>query len=114
MLSLLFCWSSCLHSRLLGELIGNSDDDILVAGLTTKDHRSSSRHGDFWCEVVHKWNSSGSFTQRVASLQSVLLPEVLDDAFADDIDFLNGASGDDWLIFKSGEDKIAGKAEASN
>jgi uncharacterized delta-60 repeat protein len=96
------------------KLIGNSDDDILVAGYTSKDARNSANHGEFWCDVVHEWNSSQSFVQRVANLRGVLLPEVIDDAFADDIDFLNGASGDDWLIFSAGEDKVAGKIEAGN
>ena len=96
------------------KLIGNSDDDILVAGYTSRDSRSSPNHGDFWCGVVHEWNSNRSFAERVDNLRDELLPEVIDDAFADDIDFLNGSSGNDWLIFKSGEDKVAGQIEAGN
>jgi hypothetical protein len=96
------------------KLIGNSDDDILVAGYTARDNRSSPNHGDFWCGVVHEWNSNRSFAERVDNLRDELLPEVIDDAFADDIDFLNGSSGNDWLIFKSGEDKVAGQIEAGN
>jgi hypothetical protein len=30
------------------------------------------------------------------------------------VDFLNGASGNDWLIFITGEDQVAGQAEATN
>jgi len=30
------------------------------------------------------------------------------------MDFLNGASGDGWLIFAAGQDKVTGKAEAAN
>jgi hypothetical protein len=43
-----------------------------------------------------------------------LLLEVLDDMSADRFDFLNGASGNDWLIFQHGEDKVVGQTEASN
>src|SRR5262249_55465863 len=96
------------------KLIGNSDDDILVAGYTLRDSRNSPNHGEFWCEVVHTWNSSQSFNSRVNDLRNVLLPEVIDDAFADDIDFLNGSAGNDWIIFKSGEDKVTGQIEAAN
>jgi hypothetical protein len=39
---------------------------------------------------------------------------VVDDLFVDDIDFLNGSSGDDWLIFLDGEDQIVGQIEASH
>jgi hypothetical protein len=44
----------------------------------------------------------------------VLFPIVHDDHFADAVDFLNGASGNDWLLFTNGEDKVAGQAEATN
>jgi hypothetical protein len=37
-----------------------------------------------------------------------------DDVSVDAIDFLNGAAGNDWLIFLAGEDKVAGQAEATN
>ena len=95
-------------------LVGNSNDDILVAGYTTKDVRTSSGHEKFWCDVFKEWNSSNSFATRVVNLRQPLLPEVIDDMFADAIDFLNGSAGDDWLIFTAGEDKVAGKAEQSN
>jgi hypothetical protein len=39
---------------------------------------------------------------------------VVDDLFGDQIDFLNGSAGDDWLIFTLGEDKVTGQAEAAN
>ena len=63
-----------------------------------------------------------SFTSRVNNLQGgnaqyngdKLLPEVVDDISADQIDFLNGAAGDDWLIFLAGEDKVVGQVEAAN
>ena len=95
-------------------LVGNSNDDILVAGYTTKDLRASVNHEEFWCDVLKEWKSSRSFAERVANLRPSLLPQVIDDVFADSIDFLNGSAGDDWLIFAAGEDRVAGKAEMSN
>lgn len=95
-------------------LIGNANDDILIAGLTTKDERGASGHEEFWCEILAVWNSADSFTSRVNNLRNILSPEVVDDFFTDEIDFLNGASGNDWLIFKAGEDRIVGQAEESN
>jgi hypothetical protein len=90
-------------------LIGNANDDILIAGFTTKDERDSASHEEFWCEVLHEWNRADSFTTRVSNLSTTLLPVVRDDYFADEIDFLNGGAGDDWLIFNSGEDKVTGQ-----
>jgi hypothetical protein len=37
---------------------------------------------------------------------SLLLPSVRDDLAPDAVDFLNGSSGSDWLIFLMMEDKI--------
>src|SRR5437016_13462411 len=39
-------------------LVGNSDDDLLIAGYTDEDSRASAGHDDFWCQVLHEWNSS--------------------------------------------------------
>jgi hypothetical protein len=39
---------------------------------------------------------------------------VHDDHYTDAVDFLNGSSGDDWLIFTSAEDKVTGQAEETN
>jgi hypothetical protein len=58
--------------------------------------------------------SAESFSDRVTSLRGKLLLEVLDDMSADQFDFLNGASGNDWLIFQTGEDKVVGQSEAAN
>jgi extracellular elastinolytic metalloproteinase len=96
-------------------LIGNANDDILVAGYTLKDDRAINNA--FWSAVLTEWNSLiDDFSTRVQKLRGVggLTPQVVDDLFGDQIDFLNGSSGDDWLIFAIGEDKVAGKAEAAN
>jgi Ca2+-binding RTX toxin-like protein len=97
-------------------LVGNANDDILVAGFTLKDNRTSATHDAFWSAVLAEWNSSNSFTTRVNNLHGTggLLPQVVDDCFGDQIDFLNGASGNDWLIFLAGEDKVVGQIEESN
>jgi PKD repeat protein len=106
-------------------LIGNSNDDVLVAGFTIKDDRTRAGHDDFWSSVLNEWNSVNSFTVRVRNLtnglggnahngSAFLLPSVRDDVSADAIDFLNGASGDDWLIFLLSEDKVSGQAESAN
>jgi hypothetical protein len=107
------------------KLIGNSNDDILVSGYTTKDDRGSVGHETFWRDVLAEWNSDNAFEVRVRNLtdgsggnarnrNSRLLDNVVDDLFSDEIDFLNGASGDDWLIIMADEDRIAGKAEWEN
>jgi hypothetical protein len=106
-------------------LVGNSSDDILVAGYTTMDDRATAAHEEFWCHVLEEWNSSNSFTTRVQNLKngaggsahngtSFLLPVVREDLAPDAIDFLNGAAGDDWLIFLADEDTVGGHAEASD
>jgi Bacterial Ig domain/RTX calcium-binding nonapeptide repeat (4 copies) len=109
------------------KLVGNANDDILIAGYTTKDDRASAGHEHFWCDVLEEWNSTNSFSDRVDNLRgpatqkpnahngaSYLLPEVRDDNSADDIDMLQGSSGNDWFIYKIGEDKVVGQQEASN
>jgi Ca2+-binding RTX toxin-like protein len=106
---------------------GNSGDDILIAGYTLKDERSIAGHEKFWCDVTEEWNSTNSFKDRVDNLRgpitqqpnanngtSYLLPVILDDNMGDQIDFLQGGSGDDWLVFLSGEDRVLGRQEASN
>jgi len=68
--------------------------------------------------VLAEWNSGNSFAARcrpedgtaaTPQRRSLLLPNVLDDTSADQVDFLNGAAGNDWLIFVAGEDKVAGR-----
>jgi autotransporter-associated beta strand protein len=95
-------------------LIGNSSDDILIAALTTMDSRSVAGHEGFWCSLLSQWRNGDSFDARVGSLRPQLLAKVVDDLFADEVDFLNGSAGDDWLIFTVGEDKVAGQQEAIN
>jgi Ca2+-binding RTX toxin-like protein len=98
-------------------LIGNSDDDVLVGGLTIYDSRSSSGHEAFWCNVLQEWNSSNAFSVRVQNLRdgtggsrhngnSLLLPSVRNDLAVDAVDILNGSAGNDWLIFLMTEDRV--------
>jgi Ca2+-binding RTX toxin-like protein len=107
------------------KLIASGNDDILVADLTTFDGRSVAGHEKFWCDVLAEWNSSNSFAVRVQNLRdgtggnahnggSLLSPNVVDDLLADSFDLLLGGSGNDWLIFESGEDHVVGGSEASN
>jgi hypothetical protein len=88
-------------------------------------HRTAPGHDEFWCEVLEEWNSTNSFAVRVQNLRdgtggnahngaSLLLPAVRDDLCADAIDFLNGSSGDDWLIYSDDEDKVSGQTEATD
>jgi Ca2+-binding RTX toxin-like protein len=106
-------------------LVGNSNADILIAGYTTQDDRASASHEDFWGAVLAEWNSDNDFATRVQNLKNgaggnahngaaFLLPAVRDDISADAIDFLNGSSGEDWLIFLVGEDKVSGQMEAAD
>ena len=109
------------------KLVGNSGDDVLIAGLTTKDNRAIAGVEEFWCKVMEEWNSTNSFADRLANLRSAssqtanalngtsyLLPVVMDDTSADEIDMLQGSSGNDWFLYRAGEDKVAGQIEAVN
>jgi hypothetical protein len=109
------------------KITGNANDDILVAGFTLYDSRSAANHEKFWCDVMEEWTSTNSFSDRVDNLRgpatqhannnngaSYLLPAVMDDNTADDVDMLQGSSGNDWFIFKIGEDKVVGQQEANN
>jgi hypothetical protein len=102
---------------------GNAGDDILVAGGTWFDDRGFGWHEVFWQNLLREWNSGNSFKVRVQNLRdgsggnafnygSSLTANYVDDLVTDDIDFLNGASGYDWFIFRPGQDKVAGKIEA--
>jgi hypothetical protein len=50
-------------------LIGNSDDHVLVGGLTIYDFRSSSAHEEFWCDILQVLNSSNAFSVRAQILR---------------------------------------------
>lgn len=106
-------------------LNGNSGDDILIAGFTLLDSRTAAGHEQFWSNVLKEWTSGNDFATRVQNLRNgnggsahnagaLLLPNVRDDLSANAVDFLNGAAGDDWLLFLSGEDKISGQLEQAN
>ena len=103
------------------KITANADDDILIAGLTTHDARNSAAHEEFWCNVLHEWTELDPFATRVNRLRTGsghtganLLSSVVDDNSVDQIDQLQGSSGNDWFLFKSGEDKVVGQTEAAN
>lgn len=103
------------------KITANADDDILIAGLTTHDVRNSVAHEEFWCNVLHEWTELDPFATRVNRLRigsghtgANLLASVLDDNSVNQIDQLQGSSGNDWFLLKSGEDKITGQTEATN
>lgn len=101
------------------KLTGNANDDILIAGLTTFDLRSAPGHDNFWSHVIQKWTDINvEFLDRVYGLRTAtganLLASVMDDSTADQIDMLQGSSGNDWFLFKAGEDKVVGQTEFIN
>jgi Ca2+-binding RTX toxin-like protein len=96
------------------KLVGNAGDDLLVAGSITKDERSAAGHEEFYCDLLMEWASTNLFSARVQYLRSYLLPNVQDDGASDEVDFLQGSSGNDWLVFADGEDKVVGQSGAVN
>jgi Ca2+-binding RTX toxin-like protein len=97
------------------KLIGNSNVDILIAGYTAQDDRASSGHEDFWGAVLEEWNGDNAFAARVQNLRDAgFVDKVHDDLSPDAVDFLNGSSGEDWLIFRADEDKVSGQLEATD
>ena len=103
------------------KITANAGDDILIAGLTTHDARNSAAHEEFWCNVLHEWTELDPFATLVNRLRTGsghtganLLASVLDDNSANQIDQLQGSSGNDWFLLKSGEDKGTGQTEATN
>jgi hypothetical protein len=83
-------------------MIGNSGDDILIAGFTNLDERSASGHETYFCGIMYEWNSSNAFMTRVNNLRNDSM--IQDDDDRDAIDFLNGSAGNGWLIFTKNED----------
>jgi len=108
------------------KIVGNANDDVLMAGYTTRDRRSDAGHDEFWCDVLLEWSSGNTFQNRVHNLKgdgagtqvarngsSYLNGTTLrDDTSVDQIDMLNGSSGNDWFIYQSGEDKVVGESSA--
>jgi Ca2+-binding RTX toxin-like protein len=106
------------------KLIGNAEDDILIAGFTTKDRPTDTGSEEFWCDVMVEWSSGNTFQNRIHNLKndgqstqaahngtSYLNSSTLrDDTSVDQIDMLNGTSGNDWYIFQFGEDKIVAES----
>ena len=105
-------------------IFGNPGDDILISALTQYDDRfASSSHDAAWSGIYAEWaNPDHTFAQRVDNLRdgsgtssrangSFFLDDstVHDDASADLMgmpDLLSGSSGNDWFIYKSGEDLV--------
>ena len=103
------------------KITGNANDDILIAGLTTQDSRNSAAHDEFWCRVLEEWTDTSLFETRVNKLRTGtgstgvnLVASVLNDNSVDQIDILQGSSGNDWFIYENGEDRVVGQPEASN
>jgi Ca2+-binding RTX toxin-like protein len=102
------------------KFVANGNDDILIAGFTTKDTPNSLNHEDFWCDVLDEWTSDASFLARVNNLRNgnlandtpSLVAEVFDDLDSGSVDMLQGSSGNDWFIFDMDEDKVTGQTEA--
>jgi Ca2+-binding RTX toxin-like protein len=109
------------------KIVANAGDDILIAGYTIWDDYTADNE-EALCHIKEEWNSSRTYAQRVDNLRdgSGTLTRangsyffngttVYDDSSADQIDFLNGTSGDDWFLFNKYEDKANGlsKTETS-
>ena len=91
----------------------------------SEEDRTAPGHGEFRCEVLKEWNSTNTFAARVQNLRDgsggnahnggvFLLRTVRDDISVGVIDFLNGSSGEDWLIYSADEDKVSGRTEAKD
>jgi hypothetical protein len=102
-------------------LVGNASDDILIAALTMYDDRFSfAAHEDAFCHIFKEWKrTDASFQDRVTHLEtaeddgendfySLNSSTIYDDASTDQIDVLTGSAGEDWYVYKSGEDKVTG------
>ena len=91
-------------------LVGNPGDDILISALTVYDDRSSlASHENTWSTILAEWSSARTFAERVNNLTPFLNDDTIsDDLAADSVDILTGSSGTDWILYKAGEDKVAG------
>lgn len=106
------------------KLVGNADDDILVAGYTIYDNPTAAGHGNFWCGIMHEWSSTNTFLNRIHNLKNdgqstqaghnagayFNSTTLRDDNSTDEIDMLNGSSGNDWYLYEKGEDKVVGES----
>lgn len=102
-------------------LVGDADDDILIAGYTLYDINQMTL-----AAVMAEWTSTRSYSQRVANISSRTIAGADDSKFdnranvdyflmadganrtvLDDnaVDLLTGSSGQDWFLFNAdGED----------
>jgi VCBS repeat-containing protein len=105
-------------------IVSNPGDDILVSAVTVYDNRFAAGHDGAWRAIYSEWASTvRTFRQRVDNLRCgggtstrangsyFLNDSTIDDDLAVDTigtqDVLTGASGEDWFIYKAGEDKIS-------
>jgi Ca2+-binding RTX toxin-like protein len=86
-------------------LVGNAADDILIAASTAYDDDDQSL-----CDIMAEWmRADAAFAVRVDDLSGAFNTfTVQDDNSVDQIDVLVGSSGDDWYIYKAGEDRASG------
>jgi VCBS repeat-containing protein len=99
-------------------IVGNPGDDILISAVTVYDSRfSAASHNTAWSKLYAEWTSACSFATRIANLSGPTTAglndvfrlndnTVNDDLDTDVMDVLTGASGEDWFIYKYGEDRI--------
>jgi Ca2+-binding RTX toxin-like protein len=104
-------------------ITSNPGDDILISAITRFGNRFSAGHEDAWRSIYAEWTSGRTFRQRVDNLRCgtgtstrlnggyYLNDDTVDDDTDVDIigtqDILTGASGEDWFIYKAGEDKVS-------
>jgi Ca2+-binding RTX toxin-like protein len=103
-------------------IVSNPGDDILISAITRFGNRFSAGHEEAWRAIYNEWTSGRTFRQRVDNLRAgsgtstrlngsfYLNDSTVDDDAAPDLigsqDVLTGASGEDWFIYKAGEDKV--------
>ena len=70
-----------------------------------------------WRRINSEWSSGRPFATRIAELRSgsdtslngpfrLCNDTIKDDTDTDVLDVLTGASGEDWFIYKTGEDRV--------
>jgi len=110
-------------------IVSNPGDDILISAVTRYDDRFAAGHEAAWRAIYSEWASTvRTFRQRVDNLRCgtgtttrangsyFLNDSTVDDDLAVDTigsqDVLTGASGEDWFIYKAGEDKVSSMSSA--